>query len=397
MSSSLIDLAAPFFWLFLGSMVLLLTPLVQISLRRGVLAAANLAFITILLGGMGAAAVLLGCLLLHGAERFAVRPSPWRWLQALALSVLGAALAALFYFHKTGAWPLPGLPVPAGTRALLTGLGFSYLALRIVEYLRAGAEGKTQGADVIDLIRYLLPFHMLAAGPIQSWEEFRKQAVVPASLRAQEVLAALERIVHGLFKKFVLARAIEIALLTGFRGPWQHQLLEVQFYYLWIYLDFSAYSDIAVGAGRLLGVATPENFANPLGARNIIAFWERWHISLSSFIRRNVFLPIQLNLMRTTDGAHALRAASLGLFVAFLLCGIWHGISPLFLLWGLLHALAVILCNAYRHLLSARLGRKGVKQYLEQPLFRILSTALTFEFVAFSLAFLVHPATRLLE
>jgi len=152
-----------------------------------------------------------------------------------------------------------------------------------------------------------------------------------------------------------------------------------------------------MGAGTLLGVATPENFANPLGARNIIAFWERWHISLSSFIRRNVFLPIQLNLMRTTDGAHALRAASLGLFVAFLLCGIWHGISPLFLLWGLLHALAVILCNAYRHLLSARLGRKGVKQYLEQPLFRILSTALTFEFVAFSLAFLVHPATRLLE
>ncbi len=70
------------------------------------------------------------------------------------------------------------------------------------------------------------------------------------------------------------------------------------FFYLWLYLDFSAYSDITVGAGRLMGVATPENFNRPYVARNLVDFWDRWHISLSRFIYRNVFTPVQLFLLR---------------------------------------------------------------------------------------------------
>ena len=86
----------------------------------------------------------------------------------------------------------------------------------------------------------------------------------------------------------------------------------MQLNYLWLYLDFSAYSDIAVGVGRLMGVATPENFNRPYLARNMIDFWERWHISLSLFIRRNMFIPIQLALMRRTDGRRPLLVASVG-------------------------------------------------------------------------------------
>lgn len=397
MSSFGIDLAAPVFWLLLGAMVLILSPLVNAIARRVVLAGANLAAIAVLLGAWSAATVLLCCLLLYWAERYAIRPTDRPWPRAIALGLVGLTVAWLFYLHKAGTWPVPSLPVSANARAMLAGLGYSYIALRIVEYLRASAEGKTHDIDVIGLICYLLPFHMLAAGPIQSWADFQKQPLVPPSPSLQGVLTNIDRIVLGLFKKFVLARAIEVIVLTGFRGPWLHQLLEVQFYYLWIYLDFSAYSDIAVGAGGLLGVATPENFNNPLGARNIIAFWERWHISLSSFIRRNIFLPLQLNLMRDADGDHPLRIASICLFVAFLVCGIWHGVSPLFLVWGLFHAIAVILCNAFRHMLLTRLGRKGVAHYLENPVYKIFATALTFEFVAFSLAFLAHPATKILE
>ena len=101
--------------------------------------------------------------------------------------------------------------------------------------------------------------------------------------------------------------------------------------------------------------------------------------------------------MRASEGAHPLRVASIGLLFSFLLCGVWHGVSPKFLLWGAFHAAAVILCNAYKFFLGRRLGKKDLDRYLANPAYRILATVITFEFVAFSLAFLAHPATRFLE
>ncbi len=102
---------------------------------------------------------------------------------------------------------------------------------------------------------------------------------------------AFDRIASGLFKKYVLANLIKRLFLTDYRSAGLYVLLEVQLTFIWLYLDFSAYSDVAVGVGRLMGVATPENFNRPYLARNIIEFWERWHISLSQFIRRNIFIP----------------------------------------------------------------------------------------------------------
>jgi D-alanyl-lipoteichoic acid acyltransferase DltB (MBOAT superfamily) len=162
-------------------------------------------------------------------------------------------------------------------------------------------------------------------------------------------------------------------------------LLDVQWHYLWLYLDFSAYSDIAVGIGRLLGVATPENFSRPYLARNLIDFWERWHISLSQFIRRDLFIPIQLALVRRTGGRYPLAIASFAFAVSFVLCGLWHSISLTWLAWGGVHAAGLIACNVYRHLLQRHLGRKGVHHYLANRWVHLLAIFLTFEFVAFSL------------
>ena len=148
-------------------------------------------------------------------------------------------------------------------------------------------------------------------------------------------MIATERIANGLFKKYVLAQGLEALLLTGFHAHGAYTILEIQLTYLWLYLDFSAYSDIAVGIGRLIGVATPENFNRPYLARNVIDFWERWHISLSMFIRRNVFIPIQLTLMRRTSGRAPLWIASFAFVVSFLLCGLWHSLSWVWVAWGL--------------------------------------------------------------
>jgi D-alanyl-lipoteichoic acid acyltransferase DltB (MBOAT superfamily) len=389
-----VDLGTPFYWMFLLGTVVVLTVLARPEWRRIAWPIIDVAFVSLIAAWwVGALAIAYG-LAIHGAAVAAER-SGSRVGRRLALGGGGAVVATLFLLHK-----LRGEPGWAGASSPLvlfaTAVGFSYVALRSVERLRAGVDGAAAGARWFDTLSYLFPFHMLAAGPIQSWTGFwrDRQLSEPPS---GGVLDAVDRIVHGLFKKFVLARAIELTLLTGFTAPWSYQLLEVQIYYLWVYLDFSAYSDLAVGAGRLLGAATPENFNRPLGARNIIAFWERWHISLSSFVRRKVFIPVQLAAMRRTGGRHALAIASLAFAISFVLVGLWHGLSWRFLIWGVLHATALIVCNLYQRLVVAPRGARAVAEYMANPFYRAAATVMTFEFVAFSLAFIVHPATAFLD
>jgi alginate O-acetyltransferase complex protein AlgI len=294
------------------------------------------------------------------------------------------------------------LPAVSGSatatlKPVLAAIGLSYIFLRTVEYLRAIASGTHQGLGLSDTVNYLIPFHMLAAGPVMAFTDFRQQPVPAAALTRDDALAAFERIARGLFKKFVLANGlIETVFLTDFKTGGAYLFFEVQMYYLFIYLDFSAYTDIAIGIGRLLGVATPENFNKPLGARNIVVFWERWHISLSQFVRRNLFIPVQLAGMRWTQGRHARLISSIAFGVSFVLVGLWHGLSLRFLLWGAGHALALITCNLYRDWLTARLGRKGAKAFSAHPVVHVAATVLTFEFVAFSLAFLAHPVLAFL-
>jgi alginate O-acetyltransferase complex protein AlgI len=386
------SLGAPLFWVFLAGAVLVLVPLTNPAPRRVARAVLNIGFIGLLAGPLAALASALFAATIGELARVGASRNAPRALRVAAVAVGGVVTLCAFVVRKLTPEPLHQ-PQLQGLGRLLAALGFSYVALRVVELLRAGVDGRARSSGWMDAINYLFPFHMLAAGPIQAWDDFRADSGVPARLGSERTLYAVDRIVGGLFKKFVLARAIEVVFLTGFRAPWPYLLFEIQAYYVWVYLDFSAYSDVAVGTGRLLGMVAPENFDHPLSARNIIVFWERWHISLSTFVRRNVFIPLQLLLMRRAGGAHALLIGSCAFVVSFLIIGLWHGLAWRYVLWGLLHAAALIACNLYRALLTARLGRKGVVTYMTHPVYRILATLITFEFVAASLAFIAFPAT----
>jgi alginate O-acetyltransferase complex protein AlgI len=244
-------------------------------------------------------------------------------------------------------------------------------------------------------MNYLLPFHMLAAGPIQSYDDFVDQPAVPPAPSAIRSLAAVERIAWGLFKKYIIANYIDRLFLTGFHARGAYFLLEVQLNFLWLYFDFSAYSDVAVGLGGLLGVATPENFNRPYLTRNVTEFWERWHISLSQFIRRHLFIPIQLALMRWTGGQSAHHVASVAIFASFVLCGLWHGITWPWLAWGIFQGAGLVVCVYYRHYLTKRLKRKGVNIYLANPWIRAAAIFLTFEFAAAAVAIATYPYQEL--
>ncbi len=383
-SSATIDLFSAPFWCAVALSCVVMIPLVGGSPRRLAFSLINLGFLWYYRRS-DMAVLLAGLLLVYVLLRY-VEAGKWRvaWLGIGAGATLG-----LFLIHK-----LPGFSSSLGLlrwSPLLTTIGFSYLALRLVEVGRAVAEGRHRAPSLTTLIDYLLPFHMLAAGPIQSYDEFAAQADSPPALGPAAALRSIERIVMGMFKKFVLANALEAAFLTSFRARGPYFFLEVQLNYIWLFLDFSAYSDIAVGIGGLIGMATPENFKRPYLARSSIDFWERWHISLSQFIRRNLFIPIQLALVRRTGGRHPLLIATFAFAVSFLLCGLWHGIGLKWLAWGGYHAVGLILCNLYREFLLKTLGRQGLKRYLANPWIRAMAVLVTFEFVAFSLVLLSDP------
>ena len=384
MDSAAIDLFGVRFWALVAVSVVLLAPLTGPRARRMAFAAFNLGFLALYLRG-GVAVVLAGVIVGHLVLRALASP---RWGPP-AMAAGGAAVLGLFLMHK-----LPGLSVGtdlARVNPLLTTIGFSYVALRWVDVSRAVREGRQPAPDLPATVNYLLPFHMLSAGPIQAYDDFVDQPSPPPPLSAVDALGAFERIAAGLFKKYVLANLVDKLFLTGFRAGGPYFLAELQFNYLWLFLDFSAYSDIAVGIGRLIGVATPENFNRPYLARNPIDYWDRWHISLSQFIRRNLFIPIQLGLMRRTEGRHALVIAGIAFTVSFLLCGLWHNVGPVWLLWGAYHSAGLIACNFYKATLLKRLGRKGLNRYMANPWIRAVAVVLTFEFIAFSVFLVTAP------
>ncbi len=384
MESATIDLYSVRFWAAAVVAVIVMVPLSRGAARRAVFAVFNLAFLGLYLRAE-VAWVAAGAVVAYLALR--ALPSPR--LGPVALAAGGAAALGLFLVHK-----LPGLAAGSGLARLnpiLTAVGFSYVALRWVDVARAVRERRHPPPDLAATINYLLPFHMLAAGPIQAYDDFVAQPDVPPPPGFEASLGGLERIIGGMFKKYVLANLIEKTFLTGFRAGGPYFFLEMQLNYLWLFLDFSAYSDIAVGIGTMIGVATPENFNRPYLARNPIDYWDRWHMSLSQFIRRNLFIPIQMTLMRRTGAAYPLGIASVAFTISFLLCGLWHNIGLPWLLWGAYQAAGLVVCNLYKAYLLKRLGRKGLNQYLANPWIRAVAVVLTFEFIALSLVIVTVP------
>lgn len=387
----LIDLLRPPFWICFAAALLFVNPIEHPRVRSWALVVVNLALPATFVGVWAIVAIVAAMLTLALVLRLVAKGR-----HALLFTLAGGGLLLVaFIFHK-----LPELSLKLGVEAsdffrsgslVLRALGFSYLSLRAIEVSRAVVEGRHDPPSIDRLINYLLPFHMLAAGPIQAYDDFAEQEPVPSRLKFNDALGATERIVSGLFKKFVLAYLLDAIFLTGFNvGGW-YFFVEVQLFFLWLYLDFSAYSDIAVGIGRLIGVDTPENFNRPYLARNLVDFWERWHISLSLFIRRNIFIPVQVMLVRRFGTAHSLFFGSVAFTLSFILCGLWHQISLVFFLWGSMHALGLVIASNYRYWLTRKLGAGGMNRYLENRWIRAAAVFVTYEYVAFSLVVIAFP------
>ena len=384
MSNITIDLFTFPFWLTFALAIIILRSSISFHFRPHLFTVINILFIVLIIK-RNALFIVVGLIFFWLFARI-IEAKQFKRVVTL---IVGVGVFTLFLIHK-----MPSVNTnfsSVGMNPLLVAIGFSYLSLRAIELIRSVYEQRHPIPDLFSTINYLIPFHMLAAGPIQSFDDFSSNQRPPEALTVPSAIGAAQRIVWGMFKKYVLAFFIDSVFLTGFTASGPYFFLEIQVFFLWVYLDFSAYSDIAVGVGQLVGIATPENFNKPYLARNMIDFWERWHISLALFIRHNLFIPIQLRLMRLTNGRKPLLCASVAFTLSFILCGLWHGMSLRFILWGGMHAVGLVICNAYKYWLKKLIGAKGVRQYLANRPIRIATTLITYEFVAFSLVIVGYP------
>ncbi len=187
---------------------------------------------------------------------------------------------------------------------------------------------------------YVMYYPQLVAGPIERPQNMIHQFHVFREYRWDNVKEGLSRMAWGFFKKVVIADRVAVAVDYAFANhstlsSWS-LLAAAMLYSFQIYCDFSGYSDIALGASKLMGITLMENFNEPYKSKSITEFWTRWHISLSSWFRDYVYIPLGGN----RKGEVRRR---LNVFLVFLLSGLWHGANWTFVAWGSLHGALVTL------------------------------------------------------
>jgi D-alanyl-lipoteichoic acid acyltransferase DltB (MBOAT superfamily) len=281
-------------------------------------------------------------------------------------------------------------------------LGFSYFAFRLIHTLRDRQAGKLPALSLREYVTYLIFFPAYTAGPIDRVERFVKDYraldTTPHILTAPRVVEGVSRIVIGIFKKFVVADSLALVALNATNamqaqtgsGLW---VLLYAFAFR-IYFDFSGYSDIAIGIGRLFAINLPENFDRPYLKDNITAFWQSWHMTLSTWARFYVFTPLSRVLMNRPRKPSPTVVVLVTQVATMVVIGLWHDITLNFVIWGLWHGIGLWL-----HKLFTDRTRVFYQNLNERPRLRRAASwagiLLTFHYVALGWVWFALPEPTL--
>lgn len=220
-------------------------------------------------------------------------------------------------------------------------LGISFFTFRLLSYIIDIYRGKGQPTnDIIAFGTYVAFFPCLLSGPIDR-PAFIKQIEAKREFNYEQAVDGCRQILWGLFKKVVVADncATYVDKVWGDIGGQTGSTLVLAaiLYAFQMYADFSGYSDMAIGVGKLLGLSIMKNFNYPFFALNIADFWRRWHISLTSWLTDYVFMPLNIKFRDMGNWG-----IILAIVINFVLCGLWHGANWTFVLWGFYHGLLFI-------------------------------------------------------
>jgi alginate O-acetyltransferase complex protein AlgI len=305
--------------------------------------------------------------------------------------VVAGILLAFFWLKKYSFIPGPlllGFPYVS--------IGLSYVFFRVLHLaIDTQQDSLPARPGLLSYLNYTLNFTSLVSGPIQRYEDYRMIETAPATIGPVSLGRSVERIVVGFFKVFVLSAAL-IAL--------QHQLLDglnadqtfsarlesgvaiVAIYPIYLYFNFSGYTEFVIGVARWFGLVLPENFNRPFQSENFLAFWSCWHITLSNWLKTYVYQPLMQSLMiRFPERRYESWLMVLAVSVTFFLIGAWHGQTGSFLFFGVLQGFGTGFNKLYQATMANRLGRKQYRVLCANPLYRAGSRGLTFTWFAFTM------------
>ncbi|MEP6955284.1 MAG: MBOAT family O-acyltransferase [Chthoniobacterales bacterium] len=301
-----------------------------------------------------------------------------RWCIAGIVQAIGILFVFKYWNFFAGLFVGSAPESPVFWRGAFLPLGISFFTFEFIHFAADRYRGTAKAGTFGEYLAFILFFPTMVAGPIKRFQDFVPKLQSPSKNWALDWHRGVTRILAGLVKKFAIADLLgawTINLNHGAIALADRRVLPLWLlaYGIKIYIDFSAYSDIAIGSARLFGIRVPENFDWPYLRRNITEFWRHWHISLSRWLMDYVYIPL--------GGSRVSSPRIYGnIILTMLISGLWHGAGLNFIAWGLWHG-----CLLAGH----RLWRKNRPVGNQEPslLGSALSWALTFLLVNLGWAF----------
>ena len=315
-----------------------------------------------------------------------------------SIAAFGVPIIALIAIKTVPHVLDPSFALPTGDQVLpmLAALiGISYFAFRTSYLALEVRNGIVAMPSLWQYLGFCFFAPTMAVGPINRYSNFQRSRDAPRSRSEVPLTQAGMRLLLGAVKyRFIAGMLDQLTyaglLMDGHPHHWIDLAIAGVAYYLYLYCNFSGFCDMAIGAAGLIGIYVEENFHNPFAARNVRDFWNRWHITLSAYMRDVVFTPLSKQLVGVVGPAGANHAAAFSITTVFLLIGVWHGLSWNFVAFGAMHAVGVVTAHYYTIWLKKWLGRDGFSAYNKSCAIHAVAIAVTFVYVTSSFLFFAN-------
>ncbi|WP_317367715.1 MBOAT family O-acyltransferase [uncultured Tyzzerella sp.] len=275
------------------------------------------------------------------------------------------------------------IPYPIKDFDIILPMGISFYTFQATSYTidiyrkRYKAE-----KNILKVSLYIMFFPQLVAGPIERADRLLNQLFLKHNFNINNISTGIKIMLIGYFKKIVIADRVAILVNTVYNSPYDYSgisfIIATIFFAIQLYCDFSGYSDIAIGCAKLFGINLMENFKSPYFSKTVKEFWTRWHISLSTWFKDYLYIPLGGNRKGTIR-------TYFNLMITFLVSGIWHGANWTFILWGGLNGFYQIIGDL-KHKFFKYIGFNIKNKYINN-FFNVFKILITFSLICFSLIF----------
>ncbi|WP_294404405.1 D-alanyl-lipoteichoic acid biosynthesis protein DltB [uncultured Clostridium sp.] len=263
-------------------------------------------------------------------------------------------------------------------------VGLSYINFKAIQMVIEIYDGRITEVNIIKYLYFIMFFPTLSSGPIDRWKRFENnldESIMMSEYFDIYLFEGIKKIVIGVLYKFVLAYLIHTYWLL--KIPKDINLINsvnyMYAYTMYLFFDFAGYSLFAVGTSYIFGIKTPDNFNKPFISKDMKEFWTRWHISLSRWFGDYIFSRFVLNSMRKKRFKNRFIASHVAQIITMFVMGMWHGLTPYYIIYGLYQGGALVLTDIYQR------KSKYYKKHKKEKWFQCVQILVTFHIVCFGM------------